>query len=219
MGYHLRVKICGVTTPADAAAAAHAGADAVGLNFYPNSVRYLADDQTIQQILKSLPPFVDAVGVYVVEAWDQALLHAQNHGLRSIQMHGDRHDPAGRFPFHRIDAFRIASTNSLNQVDAYLAAAELAGHPPAAVLLDGHTPGQYGGAGARAPWALLADFRPPVPIFLAGGLTPENVAEAVQIVRPYGIDVAGGVESTPGRKDPEKLRRFIENARAAAASL
>jgi phosphoribosylanthranilate isomerase len=87
---------------------------------------------------------------------------------------------------------------------------------PAAVLLDGHVPGQYGGTGRAAPWELLAEFRPGVPVILAGGLTPENVAEAVRVVRPYGVDVAGGVEAAPGRKDPEKIRRFLANAREAA---
>ena len=86
--------------------------------------------------------------------------------------------------------------------------------PPArAVLLDGHAPGQYGGTGQTAPWPLLADFDPGVPVILAGGLTPENVAEAIRTVRPYAVDVASGVESSPGRKDPEKLRRFIDAVR------
>jgi phosphoribosylanthranilate isomerase len=78
-------------------------------------------------------------------------------------------------------------------------------------------PGQYGGTGQAAPWRLLANFRPDVPLILAGGLTPENVAEAVRAVRPYGVDVASGVEAAPGRKDAEKVRRFIEQARNAAA--
>ena len=89
----------------------------------------------------------------------------------------------------------------------------------AAVLADAWVPGQYGGTGHLAPWRLLADFRPGVPLILAGGLTPENVAEAVRIVRPYAVDVASGVESSPGRKDPDKMRRFIDHARAAAESL
>jgi phosphoribosylanthranilate isomerase len=80
-------------------------------------------------------------------------------------------------------------------------------------------PGQHGGTGRTAPWELLASFRPGVPVILAGGLTPENVAEAVRVVRPYGVDVASGVESSPGQKDPEKVRRFIANAREAAARL
>ena len=80
-------------------------------------------------------------------------------------------------------------------------------------------PGQYGGTGQTAPWAVLAGFRPEVPLILAGGLTPDNVAEAIRIVQPYGVDVASGVESAPGQKDPEKMYRFIQNAREAAAKL
>jgi phosphoribosylanthranilate isomerase len=83
-------------------------------------------------------------------------------------------------------------------------------------LLDGHAPGQHGGTGQTAPWQLLASYQPGVPVLLAGGLTPDNVVEAVRIVRPYGVDVASGVESAPGRKDHEKMRRFIANAREAA---
>jgi phosphoribosylanthranilate isomerase len=87
---------------------------------------------------------------------------------------------------------------------------------PPAILVDAHVPGQFGGTGKIAPWKLLADFQPRVPLILAGGLTPENVAEAVRIVRPYGVDVASGVEKSPGVKDPEKIKRFILNAREAA---
>src|SRR5207249_4121881 len=90
---------------------------------------------------------------------------------------------------------------------------------PEAILVDACVPGQFGGTGKTVPWELLADFRPEVPLILAGGLTPENVAEAVRIVRPYGVDVASGVEKSPGRKDPDKIKQFIENAREAAAGL
>src|SRR5262249_44326629 len=92
-----------------------------------------------------------------------------------------------------------------------------AGHSPDAVLIDARVAGQYGGTGTTAPWHLLEDFRPGVPLILAGGLTPENVAEAGRRVRPYAVDVARGGESSPGIKDPEKMRRFIGNAREAAA--
>jgi len=90
---------------------------------------------------------------------------------------------------------------------------------PEAILVDARVPGQFGGTGKTAPWELLADFQPDVPLILAGGLTPENVAEAVRIVRPYGVDVASGVEKSPGRKDPDKMKGFIENAREAAERL
>ncbi len=84
---------------------------------------------------------------------------------------------------------------------------------PSAILVDAHVAGQYGGTGQTAPWHLLADFKPGVPLILAGGLTPDNVADAIRIVRPYAVDVASGVESRPGKKDPDKLRRFIDAVR------
>ena len=106
---------------------------------------------------------------------------------------------------------------SLQAIELYLDACRASRRTPSALLLDGHASGQHGGTGQTAPWHLLASFRPGVPIILAGGLTPDNVAEAIQIVRPYGVDVASGVESAPGRKDSEKMRRFLANAREAAA--
>ena len=87
------------------------------------------------------------------------------------------------------------------------------------MLLDGFAAGRHGGTGQKAPWDLIAEFRPGLPVILAGGLTPENVAEAIRIVQPYGVDVASGVEHSPGHKDPAKVRRFLHNARAAAAKL
>ena len=106
---------------------------------------------------------------------------------------------------------------SLQTIDAYLDACRQQRLLPAAILVDAHVAGQYAGTGRTAPWELLADYRPGVPLLLAGGLMPENVAEAVRLVRPYGVDVASGVESAPGRKDAEKMRRFLGNAREAAA--
>src|SRR5205814_10530314 len=104
---------------------------------------------------------------------------------------------------------------SLNDISRYLDVCRNTNRLPAAILLDAHVPGQYGGTGQKAPWHLLADFKPGVPVLLAGGLTPDNVAEAVRVVRPYAVDVASGVEARPGHKDEDKMRRFIANARGA----
>ena len=117
-----------------------------------------------------------------------------------------------------IVAFVVRDQNSLQDIAGYLHRSRTLGQVPDAILVDAHVPGQYGGTGRVAPWDLLADFRPGVPLILAGGLTPDNVAEAVRIVRPYGVDVASGVEQQPGVKDAEKMRRFIGNAREAAAT-
>jgi phosphoribosylanthranilate isomerase len=213
--YHLRVKICGVTTPADAVAAAELGADAVGLNFYPGSPRHI-DARTAEGILAALPPLVEAVGVFADEPWRRALRRANRfRWLRFVQMHGDEHLPDA-ISYRRIDAFRVRNRRDLGRISRYLDLAAAHGQLPAAILADGYAAGQYGGTGRTAPWDLLDEFRPPVPLILAGGLTPDNVAEAVRVVRPYAVDVAGGVESAPGRKDPEKMRRFIAAAREAA---
>jgi phosphoribosylanthranilate isomerase len=133
-----------------------------------------------------------------------------------VQWHGAGPEPADAWAGPLIVAFAVRDADSLDVVRRYLDVCRGRGRLPAALLLDAHVPGQFGGTGRTAPWDLLADFRPGVPLLLAGGLTPDNVAEAVRRVRPDGVDVASGVESAPGRKDPERLRRFIDQARSAA---
>jgi phosphoribosylanthranilate isomerase len=209
-----RVKICGVTTLADALLAAELGADAVGLNFYPQSPRFITPD-VVREIVQGLPPFVETVGVFVNQSWRDVHYTAKKFHLRNVQLHGDRRETGYDFPLRRIDAFPVRDAHSLDAIAEYLETARERSQPPAAILVDGFRAGEYGGTGQTAPWQLLADFRPGVPVILAGGLTPENVAEAVRIVRPYAVDVAGGVELAPGRKDPEKMRLFIANARTA----
>jgi phosphoribosylanthranilate isomerase len=219
MGYHVRVKICGVTTPEDAALAAAAGADAVGLNFYPRSPRYI-QDATAAAVVRVLPPFVRAVGVFADEPAERMVARMRVLGPGCVvQAHGCRPMPQDVAPFPLFLAVQVAGADDLAGLTDYLARCRSSGQSPAAVLIDAHVPGQHGGTGRTAPWHLLADYRPGVPLILAGGLTPENVAEAVRAVRPYAVDVASGVESAPGRKDADKVRRFVENARAAAAGL
>jgi phosphoribosylanthranilate isomerase len=219
MGYHVRVKICGVTNEADARQAAHLGADAVGLNFAPESPRHI-DPAVVPFVLRELPPFVEPVGVFLNRPLREvyAELHALG-GVRTIQWHGQRRELGDPSPYRLIAAFPVRDRGSLVEVQRYLDLCRDLGQLPAALLLDGYSPDAHGGTGRTAPWDLIADFRPGVPVILAGGLKPVNVAEAVRQVRPYGVDVASGVEHSPGHKDPEKVRRFLDAARHAAAGL
>jgi phosphoribosylanthranilate isomerase len=156
------------------------------------------------------------VGVFTNEPLDRAIVTAGRLGrLTTIQWHGDEHEPWDAFPFRYVPAFSVRDRDGLAAIERFLARAREGDRLPAAVLIDGHRAGLYGGTGQAAPWELLSDFRPGVPVILAGGLTPENVAEAVRIVRPYAVDVASGVESSPGRKGPDKVERFIANAWSA----
>lgn len=210
----MRIKICGITTPADAALACRLGADAVGLNFYAPSPRCLSEERA-RTILSVLAPFVEPVGLWVNEPFTTMHTAAQRLGLRTLQFYGAMLDVVPADGCRYVPSFSLRDAGTLGQIDAYLAACGAAGQLPAAILVDAHVAGAYGGTGQRAPWELLEDYRPAVPWILAGGLTPDNVAEAVRRLRPYAVDVASGVESRPGIKDPDKLRRFIDAARSA----
>jgi phosphoribosylanthranilate isomerase len=211
----IRIKICGVTTPEDACYAVSAGADAIGLNFYPQSPRFLSPPRAAE-IVRRLPAFAVPVGVFVGMTMRQACSISFQLGLRGVQTYSD--DPPGDdpFPFAHIPAFRVQGSADLQRIRRYVELTTNASCPPAAVLIDSHVAGQMGGTGHPLPWSMLAEFDPGVPVILAGGLTSENVAEAISIVRPWGVDVASGVEFSPGRKDPLKVKRFIEAARSAS---
>lgn len=206
----IRIKICGVTTPEDARRAAEAGTDALGLNFYPKSPRFVTPSQAAA-IVRALPPFTAPVGVFVQMPLRQATAIAFQLGLRGVQTYDA--PPEDAFPFAHIPSFRVKDAAGLDHIRRFVAVSR-----PAAVLVDSFVDGQLGGTGHRAPWDLLVGFDPGVPLILAGGLTPENVAEAIATVKPWGVDVASGVESAPGRKDPVKVARFIEAARNAAST-
>jgi phosphoribosylanthranilate isomerase len=213
----LRIKICGITNEADAVEAAMQGADGIGLNFAAQSRRRI-DPVMATFVLRELPPFVEPVGVFVNQPLREVFDLLNKLGaIRAIQWYGDNRELADTFPFKLIAAFPVSDLQSLQAITRYLELCEGLGHVPAAILVDAHVKGQHGGTGKTVPWKLLADFKPEVPLILAGGLTPSNVAEAIRIVRPYAVDVASGVESAPGMKDHDKMRRFIGNARAAAA--
>ncbi len=196
----VRVKICGITSLADALAAVAAGADALGFVFYPQSPRAVEPSQAAD-IIRRLPPFVTTVGLFVNENRTRIEEVVRTCGLDLIQLHGDEPPDACRF-FDRqvIKALRVRDASSLEDADRY----EVAG-----LLLDAWSEKVYGGSGERFDWTLLQNFAGRRPVILAGGLSPENVGEAIRTVRPYAVDVSSGVELEPGRKDPEKIRAFI----------
>jgi len=213
----VRIKICGITSEVDAEMAAAQGADAVGLNFSAQSPRHI-DAPTAQKILRRLPPFVEPVAIFTNLTPAEMIAQSTTvGGLRTLQRHAADHQPADLFPFRLIDAFQVPGRHTLEHIQSYLERCRRLGNLPSAIVVDGSAPGQFGGTGQTAPWQLIAQFHPGLPLILAGGLNPDNVAEAIRIVRPYAVDVASGVEKAPGQKDPEKVKRFIANAREAAA--
>jgi phosphoribosylanthranilate isomerase len=209
----VRVKICGITNPADAERAAALGADWIGLNFYPKSPRYI-DMAAAKLIVQGTPASVEPVALFVNEATDQMDRVADALAIRTIQVHGEQSDLEAWQDRRWFRALSVRDANDLRAIEARLATFRT---PPAALLIDAHVPGMFGGTGQVAPWHLLGDFQPGVPIILAGGLTPDNVAAAIRIVRPYAVDVASGVESSPGKKDLDKMRRFMDAVRGAEA--
>ncbi len=209
---HVRIKICGITNPADAELTAAFGADMIGLNFYAQSPRYV-DAATARAILQALPASVEPVALFVNEPIRQAQQFAASLGIGTVQLHGDLGESLiGGTRW--IPAFSVRDAASLQEIAAHLERLRSLGSAPAAILVDAHVPGMHGGTGQTAPWHLLADFQPGVPLILAGGLTPNNVAEAIRIVRPHAVDVASGVEASPGHKDVDKVRRFIDAVRS-----
>jgi len=283
-----RIKICGITSIEDALLAAEAGADAIGLNFYEKSPRFVTSELALSIVMalaqNIIPPKkLRIFGVFVNASIEQALEKAGKSGVVEYQFHGDeppetvanigttlrvvreavprilsslgfaeaqRHvlqelgdqstifgqpslpfnvpakaqfsEPLASLWFPEvIRAFRV-SQDSLLSVSTYLRKCESAGAFPDAVLLDAHQPGAYGGTGQVVDWNAVRDQRDMLlglPLILAGGLTPENVAEAIATAQPDAVDVASGVESAPGKKDPAKVRAFVAAAKKAFAAL
>ncbi len=209
-----RIKICGVTTAEDARFVAEAGADAVGLNFYPPSPRFV-DPARAAAVVRALPPFTAAVGVFVGMPLRQVCAVAFQLGLRAVQTYDENPPDEDPFPFAHVPAFRVRDAAGLDAVCRFVELSAGRGRRPAAILIDSFVEGAMGGTGRPAPWELLAGFDPGVPLILAGGLTPQNVGEAIATVRPWGVDVASGVEAAPGVKDYEKVRAFVRAVRDA----
>jgi phosphoribosylanthranilate isomerase len=210
------VKICGVTRVDDALACAAVGVEWIGLNFYPNSPRCIRPEEAAA-IIGALPCSVTAVGVFVDRPAGEVADLADQLGLTVVQLHGQEppEDLLVLSHLQIIRAFRLKSARDWSGVDEYLARALATGRLPDAVLIDAYVAGQSGGTGAIVAPDVL-DCMPPLPrLILAGGLTPENVAAKVALVQPWMVDVASGVESAPGQKDPAKVAAFVKAARAA----
>ncbi len=206
--HYTKVKICGLTNLADVRAAVEAGADALGFIFAERSPRFIGVPEAAE-LIRALPPFVAKVGVFVNASEDQIRQTIAACGLDTVQLHGDETPEfCQRFAVKTIKAFRIRDSASLASLSAY---------GTSALLLDTYAPHQSGGTGSRFDWNLAVEAKKlGRPIILAGGLTPDNVAAAVQQVHPYAVDVSSGVELSPGRKDTQKIRHFIAAVRRAA---
>jgi len=205
----VKVKICGLTRIEDALAAAAAGADLVGFMFYEPSPRCVSCAQAAA-MSEQLPPHIVRVGVFVNPKAGTVTQAIAACGLTLLQFHGDETPEfCAQFGLMTMKAFRIRDAASL---------AALPRHSAAAWLLDAWSPAGLGGTGERFDWELAVAARQfGRPIFLAGGLTPDNVAAAVRQVQPFGVDVSSGVESAPGVKDAAKMRAFVTAAKTARA--
>lgn len=203
----VKIKICGITELDDALHAVDCGADALGFVFYERSPRAITSKRA-QAIIAALPPFVTVVGLFVNEDPLTIRLIADHCGLDVIQYHGDESPETVRMaPRRSIRALRVSESTTIDDIDHY---------PACGLLLDAWVSGAYGGTGVRCNWEIAAGIAKKRPVILAGGLNPENIAEAIKTVRPYGVDISSGVEASPGRKDPKKVAAFIRAAQIAA---
>lgn len=221
-----RVKICGITNIEDARAVADAGADAIGLNFFSKSVRNVSPD-TAQEIASYLPPDVIKVGVFVNHSTDEIVQIVNHVGLDCIQLHGvEPAEIVAQLPkaIPIVRAWR-SGAKDVESLGSYWGLCHVAGRVPDALLVDAPSSDDYGGTGRIADWDLIVaaqrknKFLFYITLILAGGLTPNNVAQAIAEVRPDGVDVASGVERRPGIKDHELVKHFVSAAREAFGRL
>lgn len=206
-----KVKICGVTTLEDAVLAADLGADMIGFNFYPGSKRYISAER-VASFVESLNGGVTKIGVFVNASVDEILFAKKLALLDGVQLHGSESSQfitelRDRVETRIIKAIHIRSFSDISS---------LGGLRVDAVLMDTYSVSDFGGTGETFDWRIAREGNEKInQLILAGGLNPENVAEAIRIVRPYAVDVASGVESSPGKKDPKKIEAFIRNAKNA----
>ena len=199
-----RVKICGITNLEDALCAVFEGADALGFVFYEGSPRYIRPEKA-GEIISALPPFVTTVGLFVNAGSEIIQQTMQTAGLGVVQLHGDETPEdccLDMYPV--IKAVRVRDADSLADTGSYNVSA---------LLLDAWNDQHYGGTGESFDWQLAKKLTGRTPLILAGGLRPENVAGAIRVVNPYAVDVSSGVEKSPGNKDHDKVRQFIQQVK------
>lgn len=202
----VKIKICGITNKPDAIVAAGLGPDMMGFVFYNESKRYV-EPRLVRDIANELPPFIAKVGVFVDMDKDEVLEIAQVCALDMLQFHGDETpDYCAGFKdsYKVIKAFRIKDSDSLKGINDY---------DVDFYMLDAYSEKSKGGTGARFDWKIVESFEFLKPVILSGGLTPDNVRDAIEKLFPYGVDVSSGVEASPGKKDADLMKKFVENVR------
>ncbi|MGH7902225.1 MAG: phosphoribosylanthranilate isomerase [Thermodesulfobacteriota bacterium] len=201
-----KIKVCGITNLEDALSATDLGADALGFIFYENSKRYINPEKA-RHIRFKLPPFTTTVGVFVNQDINEVKTIREEVGFDVYQLHGDEPPEYCRdLGANVIKAIRVQMEIAKSDIDIY---------PTNAILFDTYSPNEYGGTGESFDWLLLEGMHVSKPIILSGGLNPENVDKAIHIVNPYAVDVSSGVEDYPGKKNKDRLKRFVEAVRNA----
>ncbi len=200
----VKVKICGITCIEDALFAVEAGANALGFVFYKESKRYIEPPKA-GEIISKLPPFLTTVGVFVNQNPNEINEIKEVTGIDAFQLHGNEPPQICREIRGKvIKAIRVKDSIRLKEVEKF---------PVETILFDTYSPKEFGGTGEHFNWEILRGLKTSKRIILSGGLDPENVAEAIRIVNPYAVDVSSGVEKSPGKKDLEKIKKFIEALR------
>ena len=206
--FRTRIKVCGITCQEDARAAVASGADGLGFIFVEQSPRLVEPDR-VRSITGALPPFVGRVGVFRDEEIDVVKEIVHYCQLTLVQLHGSESpEYCGKIPCQVIKSFSIRAESKSEELESY---ADVVG----GFLLDTYHKEMVGGTGTTFDWKLVEQVKPPGPVILAGGLTPENVGEAIRQVKPFAVDVNSGVEYQPGRKDLDKLKSFVFEVRKA----
>ncbi|MER3445310.1 MAG: phosphoribosylanthranilate isomerase [Candidatus Dadabacteria bacterium] len=200
----VKIKICGITNEEDALLAVELGADAIGFIFYKESKRYIRPERA-HEIISKLPPFITTVGVFVNQDLDEIKNIKEESGFDLFQLHGDESPVlCKRLGRGVIKTIRVREDINPEEIESF---------PVPVILLDTYSTKGYGGTGESFRWEILKGLNASKRIILSGGLSPENVSRAIRIVNPYGVDVSSGVEDYPGKKNPERLKKFIEAVR------